>query len=507
MNPPSSSVLRAATETPLESQDPLFMTPVAHRRESLRARAGRAQRIVPRLAGNVTASAVMLAAAWEGTAPWTSAGLTLLVLSLSALAAGREPEWRRLLPFMGALSQLTAPGAGLLALLTLRATSGLPDAGAIGTVLAVAASVVVWLTVERLMRRVLVGRQKINVAVIGSARSADSLGRELRLAGNHQYEIVGRVALPGGRRESDGEVPVLGSLDRLGDVVARHDVRLLLMAAEAPRLAVFDEIARSCLNLPVRLHELSGFYEQAFGHVPVGDINAAWFQYIMHPRYRARESAAERVLDVVVALVVGIASLPLIAVLALLIRRDGGPVLFRQVRIGEGGWPFTILKLRTMRVGASAEWAEVGDARITPVGRFLRRTHLDELPQVINVLRGEMSVVGPRPEQPAFVERLERLVPFYTRRHLIKPGVTGWAQVRCGYAGSDIGSTWKVCHDLYYLKHRSLALNLVILGETLRTLVADPQYAGEPSNVAFILAPTRNALDDAGPVATNPSAS
>ncbi len=119
---------------------------------------------------------------------------------------------------------------------------------------------------------------------------------------------------------------------------------------------------------------------------------------------------------------------------------------------------------------------------------------------MLNVLRGEMSVVGPRPEQPAFVDRLETVVPFYQRRHLMKPGLTGWAQVRCGYAGSEIGSAWKVCHDLYYLKHRSLALNLVILCETVRTLVADPQYTAEPASVDFILAPTRTPLD-AGPIA------
>jgi lipopolysaccharide/colanic/teichoic acid biosynthesis glycosyltransferase len=98
-----------------------------------------------------------------------------------------------------------------------------------------------------------------------------------------------------------------------------------------------------------------------------------------------------------------------------------------------------------------------------------------------------MSIVGPRPEQPEFVDRLERWVPFYTRRHLLKPGITGWAQVRCGYAGSDFGSAWKLCHDLYYLKHRSTALDLVILGETLRTLIADRQYSVEPANVSFIL--------------------
>jgi lipopolysaccharide/colanic/teichoic acid biosynthesis glycosyltransferase len=124
---------------------------------------------------------------------------------------------------------------------------------------------------------------------------------------------------------------------------------------------------------------------------------------------------------------------------------------------------------------------------VTRLGRVLRRTHLDELPQLINVLRGEMTLVGPRPEQPEFVDRLEQTVPYYSRRHLIRPGITGWAQVRCGYAGSDLGSAWKLCHDLYYLKHRSFALDVAIIAETLRTLVADRQYGIEPAGVSFIV--------------------
>jgi lipopolysaccharide/colanic/teichoic acid biosynthesis glycosyltransferase len=249
----------------------------------------------------------------------------------------------------------------------------------------------------------------------------------------------------------------------------------------------------------VRLWEVSGFYEETFGHVPVAEINAAWFQYIMHPHYRESGGAAKRALDVTVAVTLGLVVAPLVGLLALLVRRDGGPALFRQERIGESGRPFTLVKLRTMVVGAGelAQWASADDPRTTRLGRVLRKTHLDELPQLWNVLRGEMSLVGPRPEQPAFVERLEDAIPFYSRRHLVKPGVTGWAQVRCGYAGSDFGSAWKLCHDLYYLKHRSFWLDCSILIDTLRTLVADPQYDVEPVGVSFILRPALNDDDTA----------
>ncbi|MEA2252981.1 MAG: hypothetical protein QOG70_3223, partial [Solirubrobacteraceae bacterium] len=153
----------------------------------------------------------------------------------------------------------------------------------------------------------------------------------------------------------------------------------------------------------------------------------------------------------------------------------GGSAFFAQMRIGESGRPFRLYKLRTMRVdsGAEARWAQQRDPRTTPLGRFLRRSHLDELPQLWNIVRGDMSFIGPRPEQLEFVERLELALPFYQRRHLIRPGLTGWAQVRCGYARSEMGAAWKLCNDLYYVKHRSIGLDLLLLAETVGLLVRE----------------------------------
>jgi lipopolysaccharide/colanic/teichoic acid biosynthesis glycosyltransferase len=142
-----------------------------------------------------------------------------------------------------------------------------------------------------------------------------------------------------------------------------------------------------------------------------------------------------------------------------------------------------------MRVDAdaSAQWAAVHDPRVTRLGASLRRLHVDELPQLVNVLRGEMSLVGPRPEQPEFVDRLEHMLRFYQRRHLMRPGITGWAQVRCGYAGSDIGSAWKLCNDLYYVKHRSFGVDMLILGETLATLFLDREIVLEGESAGYVL--------------------
>jgi exopolysaccharide biosynthesis polyprenyl glycosylphosphotransferase len=441
---------------------------------------------LPRALGPLAAALVAFVV--EGVGTGFEPVLVFLALVAGFAIADRRPGWGHLLPLMGRVVRLGGPAIGLGILLLLHAIGALPGVrpGA-AVVLALGSAAVWWLTGKALARH-LYARRPVRVAVIGSTRAADSFQRELRVSGLHGYEVVGRVAAPGPDPDLQGEVALLGTLDVVGAIVDSYEIDLLLMTSGAPRLAIFDEVARSCLHRSVRLRELSSFYEDAFGHVPVAEINTAWFQYILHPKYRAEQSLSNRVLDVVVASLCGIVMLPLLAVFALIIRRDGGPVLFRQTRIGEGGRPFTILKLRTMRPGATDDWSTAGDVRVTGVGRFLRRTHLDELPQVLNVLRGDMSIVGPRPEQPGFVDRLEQVVPFYQRRHLIKPGVTGWAQVRCGYAGSEVGSAWKVCHDLYYIKHRTFWMNIVILAETMRNLVADPQYTAQPASVDFILA-------------------
>jgi exopolysaccharide biosynthesis polyprenyl glycosylphosphotransferase len=424
-------------------------------------------------------------------APYEAGMLAFLSFFFGALVIRPEGRWTSLLTFMALVSRISAPLLGVIALTIVSAATELPGAGPVELVGTFVAAAVFEVGSSVARQRYWAPEPSIRVAVIGSAHTATSLARELELAQVTKYTVVGRIGAPG-LPESAGveEVVKLGELGDLADLVAENRIHLLVMSGEVPRLDVFNEIAATCLHLPVRLWELSGFYEDVFGHVPVAEINASWFQWIMHPNYRYSPPASKRALDLAVSLTVGLLALPVVLLFALLIRRDGGPVLFRQVRIGEGGRPFTVYKLRTMKTGvssAAAQWADADDPRVTKVGRFLRRSHLDELPQLLNVIRGEMSIVGPRPEQPEFVDRLERWVPFYTRRHLLKPGITGWAQVRCGYAGSDFGSAWKLCHDLYYLKHRSTALDLVILGETLRTLVADRQYAVEPANVSFIL--------------------
>jgi exopolysaccharide biosynthesis polyprenyl glycosylphosphotransferase len=303
------------------------------------------------------------------------------------------------------------------------------------------------------------------VAFVGGIAAGTRLANDFDLADSRRFELAGRIAV---EQDLPGGSPVVGATGGLRDAILGARIDVIVLGNGVPRMTVFDEFADSCLDLRVRISELPAFYEEAFGHVAVPDINGAWFAQLADGHVRPPAAWIKRALDLALSAIVGALSLPVLALLALLIRRDGGPALFAQTRIGEHGRAFRIYKLRTMRISEDerARWATVGDPRITRLGTVLRRTHLDELPQLWNILRGEMSFVGPRPEQAPFVDHLERVLPFYQRRHLIRPGLTGWAQVRCGYAGSDADSALKLCNDLYYYKHRSLALDMLVLGET-----------------------------------------
>ena len=221
----------------------------------------------------------------------------------------------------------------------------------------------------------------------------------------------------------------------------------------------------------VRPHE---YYERVLRRVSLEDIDESWFLFHRPLRARRIYAAAKRIADWTVALLGSLVVCLTLPLIALLIRLDdGGPVFFRQERVGRGGRPFQIWKFRTMHLDAEPDgpvWATQGDSRVTRIGRVLRVVRLDELPQFFNVLKGDMSLVGPRPERPRFVALLGRTVPFYDRRHLMRPGITGWATVRFGYGDSVADKFRSHEYDLYYLKHRSPLLDLEILVRTVFVL-------------------------------------
>lgn len=318
----------------------------------------------------------------------------------------------------------------------------------------------------------------IRTAVIGGSGFASRLRAELLDNRIRSYELIGYV--DGSPSGDDGGavgqpvLPRLGGMAEIRSVILDNQVDLLVVSPEQPRLSIFEQTAKACLDLPVRMIEATALYESVLGHVPIGAINSAWFQYIMHPLYSPSSPLSKRVLDVAVSGALLVVAAPLMLLCALAVKlEDRGPILYRQRRYGEEGREFDMIKFRTLRDDADRLLADghLEEEVLTRAGRLLRKGHLNELPQLLQVLRGEMSLVGPRPEPPELVETLSRIVPHYDRRALIKPGLTGWAQVRCGYAGSRIGTAWKTCHDLYYLKHRSVGLDLVILLQTFHALV------------------------------------
>jgi exopolysaccharide biosynthesis polyprenyl glycosylphosphotransferase len=334
---------------------------------------------------------------------------------------------------------------------------------------------------------------RARVAVVGPREFAADFAAALAAAGLRTYDIVGCIGPQG-----PAEYRRLRWLGPLGDVrhaVASERIDLIVVGpgdAAGPRVEdICAGVAEECLDLPVRLIAAGQLYEEMFGHVPVGMIDAAWYRYIMHPRFRASGPTSKRLFDLLVGGTIALVFLPVVLLATLAIKIfDRGPVLYRQRRLGELGEEFEIIKLRTMGTDAEADgpqWAEADDTRITRVGRILRRTHVDEIPQLWNVLRGDMTLVGPRPERPEMVAELERRFSHYTRRHLVKPGMTGWAALRCGYAGSDIGTAWKLCHDLFYIKRRSVLADALILAETGVEVFRDAHRALRAPDERFLL--------------------
>ena len=324
-------------------------------------------------------------------------------------------------------------------------------------------------------------RCEVRIAAVGGSWRR-GLQAELADAGVRGHRVVGWIDCEAGVAAPSESATRLGSVEQAREVVIDHNIDLLVYEEDSDDCSdLFDQLATVCMDLPVRMIAAGQLYEEMLGHVPLGAINTSWFRYVMHPSFRPTSPLSKRLLDLALAVPATLFAAPLIAAAALAIKlSDGGPIFYRQRRVGEGGRVFEIVKLRSMRTDAEASgqatWSKAEDDRVTSLGRFLRRSHIDELPQLWNVLRGEMSLVGPRPERPSIVAELEQQLPCYDRRHLMKPGITGWAQVRCGYAGSESGTAWKLCHDLYYLKHRSVRCDLTIMLETLHAVAAIDQY-------------------------------
>ena len=310
--------------------------------------------------------------------------------------------------------------------------------------------------------------QRDRVVVVAGPDESANLSRELDAHPEHPA-LIGWVLSP---QEAATERP---DEQPLVDVVrATRATAVVLDRAALADDSIVAQAAR-LHEAGVRIRTLSLFYDQWLGKLPLAELERISLLFDIGELHRARYGRVKRILDTVAA-VIGLVVLAVVTPLVWLGNRLGnpGPLLYRQARVGKGGSEFEILKFRTMRParpGDSSAWTSEDDPRITPFGAWLRKSHLDELPQVVNILRGDLSVVGPRPEQPQYVTQLAKKIPFYALRHLVRPGLTGWAQVKYPYGASEGDALEKLQYEFYYLRHQSLVLDVRITGRTLRSVL------------------------------------
>ena len=320
----------------------------------------------------------------------------------------------------------------------------------------------------RLTRR---SHTRRKVLLLGSGEVSQMIADAIRAWRPH-YELLGRLDAEGGADDGPDGVWTLGTLADLDWVskVTRPDVIVVALQERRGTLPV-AEIVESKLR-GTEVEDWPDFYEKLTGKIPVGNLRPSWLVFADGFKAARLTMLTKRTMDLLVALTVVALSAPLMLAIAVAIRRDSaGPIFFRQERIGQFGRVFRIFKFRSMRADAHLMPADEPDTRVTRVGRFLRRTRLDELPQLLNVIRGDMSLVGPRPEWVALVPEFRDKVPFYLHRHAAKPGITGWAQVKNPY-GATVENTWeKLQYDLYYIKNMSIFLDMLILLHTVQIVL------------------------------------
>src|SRR3954468_12982841 len=312
------------------------------------------------------------------------------------------------------------------------------------------------------------------VLIIGTGYTARMLARHIGRQHDFAYRLVGFV--------DEGEAEVVRHDDILGNAAAirrivaeQHIDRIIVGLSDRRGGLPIEELLSAKLS-GVRVEDATTTYERLTGKILIDDLKPSWLIFSDGFRASRLTRFVKRMLDLSFSIILAICTAPLMVLTALAIKLDSaGPALYSQERVGENGRVFKIYKFRSMRTDAEQAgtpvWARDKDDRITRVGRCIRLTRLDELPQLWNVMRGDMSFVGPRPERPFFVEQLAREIPFYLQRHAVKPGLTGWAQVKYQYGSSIEDAMEKLRYDLYYIKHLSVFFDLTIVLDTVKVIL------------------------------------
>ena len=312
------------------------------------------------------------------------------------------------------------------------------------------------------------------ILVYGAGNMAASLLSLRRRTDQRGFKLIGFVAAPGDRYVVDDPRVLKGEVD-LVRLVETEDIDEIVVAMDDKRQGFPIRDLLRCKFAGVSVIEILGFLERESGKVDVERLNPSWMIFAEGFTRRASRQIASRLLDIVGGVALLLLAWPfMIAVAVAIWLEDGSPVLYRQTRVGLLGRPFELLKFRSMTKQAEAggaQWAQKGDTRVTKTGAVIRKLRLDELPQVFNIIRGQMSLVGPRPERPEFVESLAESIPYYHERHCVKPGLTGWAQLQYPYGASQKDALEKLRYDLYYVKNQSLLLDLIILLQTAEVVI------------------------------------
>jgi len=338
------------------------------------------------------------------------------------------------------------------------------------------AAAVVFLVANRLIVGGVLGAHAFRrrVLVLGAGHRADRL-RQLGERPEAGFAIVGYIGMSDAKPVID-EAINRSAIHNLKRFVENLGVSEVVLALEERRNSLPLSDLLRIKTAGVHVNDFSSFIERETGRVDLDTVNPSWLIFSDgFSSGRAVSSVAKRLFDIAASSVLLALTVPLIVLFALLVKLDSkGPAFFRQLRVGLYGQPFYVLKLRSMRTDAEtagAQWACKDDPRITRIGKFIRKVRIDELPQTWSVLKGEMSFVGPRPERPEFVADLEDKLPYYAERHMVKPGITGWAQINYPYGASIEDSRHKLEYDLYYAKNYTPFLDLLIILQTLRVVL------------------------------------
>ncbi len=319
-------------------------------------------------------------------------------------------------------------------------------------------------------------RYKTRVLVIGSGQQAEKIAAINDLFIHRGFTIVGFVALP-------DETPVVDKdkiicVDKSLNLISQeHNVDEIVLALDDKHKGIPLDDLLDCKMSGIRIMNIMSFYEREQGIVSLDNIQPRWLIYCDGFAQGGLRTVEKRIFDLLASLMLFAVAWPFMFMTALAIFLESGlkgPIFYRQVRVGENNKNFEVLKFRSMATDAEkngAQWAQPGDKRITQVGRVIRKTRIDELPQLFNVLKGDMSFVGPRPERPEFVAGFNERIPFYCERHRVKPGITGWAQLCYPYGANENDTIQKLQYDLYYVKNYSLFLDVSIMLNTVEVVL------------------------------------